>query len=209
MLRRLLALLACAGIALAVFLSLYASVPLAGGGSGSSPGGRTHFDVIIVLGYRVRPDGTTDPEQRARVLEAVREYRRGAAGHIIVSGGPVHNPYVEADDMAAVARAEGVPEAAIVQEPRARSTIENACYSYRIMQTRGWNSAEVVSSPAHLRRAALIFQHFPIDWSMHAAPWPPEYSLPRRLIVYPVEWLKTVRLLAQERRTNPCLRPRE
>lgn len=203
---RILVLLACAGIALGVFLALYSSVPLAGGGSGSAHA-RSRFDAIIVLGYRVLPDGTTDPEERARVLEAVREYRRGVAGHLIVTGGPAHNQYIEADDMAAVARAEGVPDAAIVEERQALSTIENACYSYRIMEARGWSSAEVVSSPAHLRRAALVFQHIPVEWSMHAAPWPPEYSRARQLVVYPVEWLKTAHSLVYDFRTNPCLRP--
>ena len=42
----------------------------------------THFDSLIVLGYRSNPDGTPSPEQRERVLEAaVREYKNGVAPH--------------------------------------------------------------------------------------------------------------------------------
>jgi hypothetical protein len=44
------------------------------------------------------------------------------------------------------------------------------------MEAHGWRSAEVVSSPSHLRRAALIFARFPIAWRMHAARWPPEFG---------------------------------
>jgi uncharacterized SAM-binding protein YcdF (DUF218 family) len=33
----------------------------------------------------------------------------------------------------------------------------------------------VVSSPSHLRRASLIFMHFPLSWQMHPAPWPADF----------------------------------
>jgi len=136
-----------------------------------------HFDTIIVLGYPARKDGTPRPEMRERVLEGVREYKAGVAPHMILTGGAAHNDYVEADVMAALARSQGVPADAIFEDRQAKDTIQNAFYSVQIMETHGWHSAEVVSSDSHLRRASLIFAHFPIDWRMHAAPWPPEYGV--------------------------------
>lgn len=136
----------------------------------------THFDTLIVLGYPAFPDGTPRPEMRERVLESVREYRAGVAPTIIMTGGSAHNKNVEAHVMAQLAEAEGVPASAVIEEGRALDTIQNAHYSVRIMQTHGWHSAEVISSPSHLPRASLIFAHFPITWRMHAAPWPPEYG---------------------------------
>jgi uncharacterized SAM-binding protein YcdF (DUF218 family) len=135
-----------------------------------------HFDTIIVLGYPARKDGTPRPEMRERVLEGVREYKAGVAPRIIVTGGAAHNDYVEADVMAALARAQGVPADAIFEDRQAKDTIQNAYYSVQIMEAHGWHSAEVVSSDSHLRRASLIFAHFPITWRMRAAPWPPEYG---------------------------------
>ena len=52
-----------------------------------------------------------------------------------------------------------------------------AYYSYKIMQAHDWTSALVVSSPSHLRRASLIFMHFPLAWQMHEAPWPADLPL--------------------------------
>jgi uncharacterized SAM-binding protein YcdF (DUF218 family) len=154
----------------------------------------THFDTIIVLGYPAKPDGTPRPEMRERVLEGVREYRAGVAPRIIVTGGAAHNEYVEAHVMAKLAEAQGVPADAVVEEGQAHDTIQNAYYSVQIMEAHGWHSAEVVSSPSHLRRASLIFAHFPITWRMHAAPWPPEYGLFNRAFHEWYEAVDTARL---------------
>ena len=72
--------------------------------------------------------------------------------------------------MARTAEAQGVPESAIFVEPSARDTIQNACFATRIMEAHGWTSAEVVSSPSHLPRAAQIFSRLPIERRTHAAP---------------------------------------
>jgi len=148
----------------------------------------THFDTLLVLGYPADPDGTPSPEQRERVLEAVREYKAGVAANIIMTGGPAHNHFVEARVMAALAERNGVPASAIVEEPQAQNTIQNIFYSSQIMHARNWHSAEIVSSPAHLGRAAMILQAtakahpgLAIDWRTHPSLWPAEYSLLHRL----------------------------
>jgi uncharacterized SAM-binding protein YcdF (DUF218 family) len=145
---------------------------------------QTHFDTIIVLGCPARLNGTPSPEGRERTLEGVREYRAGVAPHILFTGGAAHNHLVEARVLAQFAESHGVPASAIVEEGQAQDTIQNAYYSVQIMQQNGWNSAEVVSSPSHLRRASLIFRHFPVLYHTHAAHWPPEYSLARILTIW-------------------------
>jgi uncharacterized SAM-binding protein YcdF (DUF218 family) len=128
------------------------------------------FDAIIVLGYPADADGNPTPRQLARVSEGVREYERGVAPRLILSGGAAHNGFVEAQVMARIAEAQGIPASAIFQETQAEDTIQNACYSVRIMQAHGWKSAEVVSSASHLPRAGLIFSRLPVEWRTHAAP---------------------------------------
>ena len=147
----------------------------------------THFDTIIVLGTPANADGTASPEQRERTLEGVREYKAGVAPTLIFTGGPAHNQFVEAHVMAMLALSKGVPPAAIIEEDHAQNTVQNIFYSRQIMSNSGWNSAEVVSSPSHLPRTALILEHYPIQWSTHAAPWPPEYSTWQRAAHYAVE----------------------
>jgi uncharacterized SAM-binding protein YcdF (DUF218 family) len=167
-----------AAILVAAFI--YRSIP-------TSNTNLTHFDTIIVLGTPAQLDGTPSPEQRERTLEGVREFKAGIAPHLIFTGGPAHNQFVEAHVMAMLALAQGVPPEAIIEEGQAQNTIQNIYYSQRIMAEHGWHSAEVVSSPSHLPRTALILEHSPIQWRTHAAPWPPEYSAWARAAHYAVE----------------------
>ena len=146
-----------------------------------------HFDTIIVLGTPANQDGTPSPEQRERTLQGIREFKAGIAPHLIFTGGPAHNQFVEAHTMAMLALAQGVPPDAIIEEGQAQNTVQNIFYSQRIMAAHGWTSAEVVSSPSHLPRTALILKHFSMQWSTHPAPWPPEYTLWQRAAHFTVE----------------------
>ena len=149
------------------------------------PDGNTdarQFDALIVLGTTAAPDGTPSPEMRERVEEGVRQYRAGVAPHLIMTGGAAHNQYAEGHVMAVLAESEGVPKEAIVEEDQAQNTIQNIWYSRHIMDERGWRSAEVVSSPYHLPRTALILREYrgtgeAFQWRTHGAHWPPEYAL--------------------------------
>jgi uncharacterized SAM-binding protein YcdF (DUF218 family) len=130
---------------------------------------QSKFDAIIVLGYPANADGSPSLIQRERVLEAVREYRASVAPRLIMTGGAAHNTQVEAAVMARFAEEQGVPATAVLVEPQAHDTIQNAFYSVRIMQAHDWHSAEVVSSPSHLPRASLIFARFPIRYRARAS----------------------------------------
>lgn len=172
-----------------------------------APTGNTrqdHFDALIVLGAPADSDGNPTPAELERVTEAVHEYERGVAPRIILSGGAVRNRFVEALAMARLAEAQGIPAAAIVIEPEARNTIENACDSVRIMRSRGWESAEVISSPSHLPRAGLILSRLPIEWRVHAAPVLEPESAWKTVGSETMEILKTVRYLVWARPIEPC-----
>jgi uncharacterized SAM-binding protein YcdF (DUF218 family) len=110
---------------------------------------------------------------------------------------------VEARVMARVAHAQGIPESAIYAEPEAMDTIQNACYSARIMKAHGWHSAEVVSSASHLPRAAMIFSRLPMEWRMHAAP-PLSPSAAYSAAATVVETLRTARYLVWSRQMERC-----
>jgi len=164
----------------------------------------TRFDAIVVLGYPADADGNPTPTQLARVTEAVREYERGAAPRLILTGGAAHNQYVEARVMARTAQAQGIPGSAIFVEPEAQDTIQNACYAARIMKANGWRSAEVVSTASHLARAGMILDRLPIDWRTHEAPPLSAEPVAYRGAVQAVETLKTVRYLVWSRWAERC-----
>jgi uncharacterized SAM-binding protein YcdF (DUF218 family) len=161
--------------AIACVVITYFSIPM-------SDTQQSQFDVILVLGNPAKDDGSIGPVARSRVLEAIRQYHAGVAPRLLMTGGAVQNQFVEAQVMQQFARSQGVPADAIFAEGQSRNTIQNAYYSYKIMQAHDWTSALVVSSPSHLRRASLIFMHFPLAWQMHAAPWPADF--PRWKVVW-------------------------
>lgn len=165
----------------------------------------THFDTLIVLGSPADPDGKASPEERERVMEAVREFRAGRAGHMIVSGGPVHNAWTEGDIMARIAVGAGVPAEDVLVEGRARNTVQNIFYSHQIMEAHGWRTAEVVSSPSHLPRTGLILEHWKFGWRTHASRWPPEYERKRIAPYYVYEALGTTVLRWFGYRPSPFL----
>ena len=164
---------------------------------------RDRFDAIIVLGTPADDDGNPTPDQLARVTEAVKEYERGVATHIVFTGGAGRNQFAEADVMARVAAAQGIPPSAIFVETKARDTIQNACYSARLMSNHGWRSAEVVSSEDHLPRASMIFSRTPLEWRMHAAPplQPGESGSTGTSVL---EVLKTIRYLVYANWAERC-----
>ena len=164
----------------------------------------TRFDAIIVLGHQADRDGNPTPTQLARVTEAVREYERGVAPRLILTGGAAGNRFVEARVMARSAEAQGIPASAILIEPEAMDTIQNACYSVRMMKEHGWRSAEVVSGAEHLPRAGIIFSSLPLQWRTHAAPPLAVQSAAYQSALTTVEVLKTARYLTWARWTEHC-----
>lgn len=165
---------------------------------------QTRFDAIIVLGAPADRDGNPKPMQLSRVTEAVQEYKRGVASRLILSGGAAHNRFVEAQVMARTAEAQGIPRSAILEEPASLDTLQNACYSDRIMKAHGWGSAEIVTSEPHAPRSGLIFSRLPLKWSIHTAPSLAPRSSAYESLVKTVEVVKTARYLVWARWTEHC-----
>jgi len=99
-------------------------------------------DVIIVL------SGDT-----GRVKYGIELFQAGYADNILFAGGA-------ASSMRRQAVAEGIEETRILVDNRSNSTFENAENSADIMKAHGLNTAIVVTSGYHTKRASVIFEHF-------------------------------------------------
>ncbi len=130
------------------------------------------MDVLLVLGTPAEIDGSVTEAQRWRVEEAVREFRAGRAPYLLFTGGPAANRFVEAQVMAGYAHTLGVPWDRLLEEGRAKTTVENVADSAAMIEARGWHRVEVISSPEHLHRAAYLMERTPFLWRVHAAPTP-------------------------------------
>lgn len=115
------------------------------------------YDAIIVLGAGLLADDSPSPTTGKRVMHGVELFRQGKADTLLLSGGRGGNSITEADAMRSLAVAAGVPDDCILLERLSRSTLENAIYSARLMQDRGWLTALIVSDRLHMPRALLAF----------------------------------------------------
>ena len=99
-------------------------------------------DYILILGCRVRPDGTLYPLIRGRVdcALAFREKqleKTGKAPVLVPSGGKGSDEQLsEAEAMAAYLRAKGIPAEEILVENRSTTTMENLLFSQKLINAR-------------------------------------------------------------------------
>lgn len=112
-------------------------------------------DVLLVLGCPARDDGSPSSCQEDRVTLALEFLQAKAAPRVLVSGGAVHTPHIEAEVIKKLLVERGVKESLIWLEREAAHTDENIFYSSKIMDRQGWKTAIVLSETAgHLMLAA-------------------------------------------------------
>jgi uncharacterized SAM-binding protein YcdF (DUF218 family) len=119
---------------------------------------RRRFDVIVVPGCAVRPDGQPSPALRRRAEAAIALWRDGLGERLLFTGGHSGGPVAEAVAAAALAVHEGVPKAAILVEDASLSTEENA--ELGALAAAGARSALVVTDAYHAFRAQRVFGRF-------------------------------------------------
>jgi uncharacterized SAM-binding protein YcdF (DUF218 family) len=103
-------------------------------------------DVVLVFGGA----------DRRRALPAADLHRQGLVGRIVLSGGSPKRATgfaTEAEAMADLLEATGVPASALVLETRATNTLENVRFSLPWLPSRG--SIILMTKPVHMRRAAM------------------------------------------------------
>ncbi|MBU3216052.1 YdcF family protein [Clostridium estertheticum] len=141
-------------------------------------------DVIIVLGYPAKKDGSVSPILRERINKAAKLYHEGIAEVIICTGAAVANNYIEADVIAQTLIELGVPNCSIIREKLAKGTYENLVNSKKIMKDRGLRTAVIVSSPWHLRKASSYAFRLEINHTVEKSKFPHEYLIIGVGIIY-------------------------
>ncbi|MGE3270340.1 MAG: YdcF family protein, partial [Chloroflexota bacterium] len=83
-------------------------------------------DAIVVLGAAVWPGERPSPALARRIERGIELWQAGLAPILAPTGGVGQYPPSEAEVMADVARASGVPDDALMLETQATSTAESA-----------------------------------------------------------------------------------
>jgi len=139
-------------------------------------------EAIVVLGGAIKTHEPPRPwidvtEQGDRVLHGARLYLNEKAPLLILSGGRItwgeDQKGSEAEDMAQLAVALGVPQSAIVIEPNSLNTRQNAVNVQTILNERSLQRILLVTSALHMPRALAVFQNLGID----AIPAPTDFHV--------------------------------
>ncbi|MGE0118531.1 MAG: YdcF family protein [Dongiaceae bacterium] len=112
---------------------------------------------IVVLGAKTLRDGRPSRAIERRVQTAVALYRAGVAPVLLLSGGG-ERAVPEAEVMRGLALAAGVPDMALLVEPRSRNTLENATETARLLADRGISAVILVTDRYHAPRARVLFR---------------------------------------------------
>lgn len=114
------------------------------------------WDAILVLGCPCDADGSLSFKQRERLETCVHYIKQSGCTHIIISGGAVHNVYVEAEVMKDALH-ECLTDCVIECECKARNTFQNFKY---VKEQFDVSRILVITSSAHCRRAFFFARKF-------------------------------------------------
>ena len=123
-------------------------------------------DVIVALGG----DSLCNREKRAAEL-----YRQGWANNVVVSGIKYAYGFHTGEAARAYVINQGVPEEKISIIRDTLNTRAEAKVLYAMMQERGWNSAIIVTSAFHSRRATYTVEKTARDRTFYSSPVPTGY----------------------------------
>jgi len=182
------------GHALCHGLAKTLQVPLRTAQQNPQPG-----DAIVVLGAPVRRNGQLTGLVKERVEAGVSLWQQGLGKVVCFTG---HRG--EAEAMAEYARSVGLPEDAILVEPAARNTRENALFSAKLLSSAGCRSVYVVSQPFHLRRAAFLFKQAGLEPLPWYEPDTLQFRKPEKAVTWLVrEYVAWCALAVREATTRP------
>ena len=135
-------------------------------------------DCILVLGARVRADGSLSHSLENRCRRALELYRAGMGRKLIVCGGQGKDePVSEAQAMRRYMMENGVCAEDVLVEDKSRSTVENLANAHAMMQAQGFETALVVTSDYHVQRTRWLVRNAGIRASFAAAASPGDGKL--------------------------------
>lgn len=149
-------------------------------------------DVIVMLGGGVNegaPGGVLGPSLNGasleRAAEVARLYRRCKLP-IIISGGAVFSGPAESPLIKQYLVSLGGPADKITTEEQARDTFENAVFSKKLCDEKGYKKAVLVTSAYHMKRAVWSFEKAGFK---DAVPYPTGYKSSRTPRYHYVDFL--------------------
>lgn len=116
----------------------------------------TSCDAILLLGVELDQDDRPTEELIARTDAAAKAYAQGLSKKIVACGGKTPGHAIcEADVMAHLLKARGVPDSAVIRENQSQDTMENLRFAARLLGGARGKCVLVVTSDYHLCRSVM------------------------------------------------------
>ncbi len=143
------------------------------------PPSEVKADAVVILSAGIQ-EGAPQPFGCAalsgvsveRAAEAARLYRKYNLP-LVITGGAAFSRGSEAGAIKQYLVSLGVPENRMLTEERARDTSENALFSKRLCDEKGYRRIVLVTSAYHMRRSVWAFEKAGFR---DIVPWPVGYS---------------------------------
>lgn len=153
-------------------------------------------EVAIVFGSKVEESGDPSARLKARLDTSAELYSSGRVARVFVSGGTGEEGFDESAVMRDYLVAAGLPEAAIVADPKGVTTEATCANARTFMEAEDLETAAVVTQYFHVPRARWSCGREGIEVSGARAPRFFElrdiYSLARETIAFPVYLLRSL-----------------
>jgi vancomycin permeability regulator SanA len=148
----------------------------------------TPVDVALIMGAKVKPDGTPSGRLKARLDTALSLYAQGLFEQVIVSGGTGWEGHNEAQVMAQYLIDRGISEEQIIIDSRGYDTYQTAIHAYEIMEENGMSSVIVITQYFHISRTKYSLRRVGVEqiYSANAVYWGLRdlIYLPREVVAY-------------------------
>lgn len=139
-----------------------------------------HVELICLFGYLVHQDGSLASTTVKRATKALELAHRYPQAEIMVSGGAVNSPYVEAVGIKNWLVRQGLDEDRIIIDPFAKDTVGNIQAFCDAIKQKELDKAVIVSSLDHLPRCYMgvytQLQTMKVDCELYAAAFEKPYS---------------------------------
>ena len=118
---------------------------------------------IVVLGFRLNPDGTMKDELLERLTVALASAEKYPEAYIVCTGGGTaaeNKSATEAGEMAKWLAKQGIDEKRIIVEDNSITTAQNAIFTYDILSSLypSVKKLAIVSSDYHIATGELLFK---------------------------------------------------
>jgi uncharacterized SAM-binding protein YcdF (DUF218 family) len=141
-------------------------------------------DAIVILGA-AQYNGRPSPVLKARLDHALELYNRGYVHAVITTGGYGPDPnFSEAHVSTEYLMQQGVDAESIITEQGSGTTRDSIRAAVALLQSKGWNSALVVSDGFHMFRVKRMFEDAGVEAYTSPAPDSPIENAPTKRYWY-------------------------